>query len=206
MLDEKGFDLWADSYDEAVGLSDKNDTYPFAGYREVLGTIYRTIMEKGSPSVLDLGFGTGTLTSKLYKNGCEVYGQDFSARMTELALEKMPEAHLYQGDFSDGLVGPLNEKTYDYIVATYSLHHLTDEQKIALLRDLRKRLNDDGMILIGDVAFRTREELERCRQKSEEWDDDEIYCVAEELSREFPGMIFTQISFCAGILTLSKNG
>ena len=31
MLDQKGFDLWADGYDKAVGLSDEEQTYPFAG-------------------------------------------------------------------------------------------------------------------------------------------------------------------------------
>jgi len=40
MLDSKGFDLWADGYDRAVGVSDEENTYPFAGYREVLGGIY----------------------------------------------------------------------------------------------------------------------------------------------------------------------
>ena len=36
MLDNKGFDLWADGYDLAVGLSDEENTYPFAGYKEIL--------------------------------------------------------------------------------------------------------------------------------------------------------------------------
>ena len=85
MLDKQGFDLWADGYDEAVGLSDEDNTYPFAGYKEVLGKIFRTIMEKPGASVLDIGFGTGTLTTKLYENGCDVWGQDFSERMIELA-------------------------------------------------------------------------------------------------------------------------
>ena len=43
MLDKQGFDLWADGYDEAVGLSDEDNTYPFAGYKEVLGKIFRTV-------------------------------------------------------------------------------------------------------------------------------------------------------------------
>lgn len=47
---------------------------------------------------LDIGFGTGTLTTKLYEQGCSIYGQDFSSRMIELSSEKMPNAHLYQGD------------------------------------------------------------------------------------------------------------
>ena len=28
MLDHKGFDLWADGYDESVGVSDEDHTYP----------------------------------------------------------------------------------------------------------------------------------------------------------------------------------
>ena len=110
MLDNKGFDLWADGYDRAVGLSDEEHSYPFAGYKEVLGQIYRVIMEKPGASVLDIGFGTGTLTAKLYEQGCEVYGQDFSARMIELASVKMPGAHLYRGDFADGLAEPLRRQ------------------------------------------------------------------------------------------------
>ena len=113
MLDNKGFDLWADGYDKTVGLSDEENTYPFAGYKDVLGTIYKTIMEKANAVVLDIGFGTGTLTTKLHENGCTIYGQDFSARMIELASEKMPGAHLYQGDFTQGLVEPLQTQNYD---------------------------------------------------------------------------------------------
>ena len=36
MLNNKGFDLWADDYDKSVGLSDEDETYPFAGYKNVL--------------------------------------------------------------------------------------------------------------------------------------------------------------------------
>ena len=153
MLSSKEFDLWADEYDKAVGLSEEGNEYPFAGYKEVLGIIYKTIMEKESPVVLDIGFGTATLISKLYENGCTIYGQDFSKKMIEIALEKMPNAHLYKGDFTKGLVEPLNQNSYDFIVLTYSIHHLTDFQKVRFLRDLLKHLNDGGKILIGDVIF-----------------------------------------------------
>ena len=203
MLDKKGFDLWADGYDIAVGISDEENSYPFAGYKDVLGTIYKTIMEKQNAVVLDIGFGTGTLTAKLYENGCSIYGQDFSARMIELAAQKMPKANLYQGDFSQGLVKELLRQNYDFIVATYSLHHLSDKQKITLLHTLRSCLNPGGQILIGDVAFENRSQLEQCRKEAgDDWDDEEIYFVAEEIKKEFPTMTFTKNSFCAGILAL----
>ena len=50
MLDNKGFDLWADGYDESVGVSYEENTYPFAGYKEILGNIYKAIMEKPNPA------------------------------------------------------------------------------------------------------------------------------------------------------------
>ena len=124
MLDKKSFDLWANGYDKTVEISDEENAYPFAGYKDVLGIIFETIMEKPNATVLDIGFGTGTLTTKLYEHGCSIYGQDFSSRMIELASKKMPGSHLYQGDFTKGLAEPLRNQCYDFIVATYSLHHL----------------------------------------------------------------------------------
>ena len=205
MLNCKGFDLWADGYDKTVGISDEESTYPFSGYKEVLGFIFKAIMETTNAVVLDIGFGTGTLTMKLYEQGCSIYGQDFSARMIALASEKMPNAHLYQGDFSTGLVEPLQNRRYDYIVATYSLHHLTDAQKSVFLTELRDHLKENGKIMIGDVAFETRKDLERCRLAAGgAWDDEEIYFVAEELRKDLPGISFMQVSDCAGILMLDR--
>ncbi len=205
MLNNKGFDLWADGYDKSVGISDEANTYPFAGYKKVLALIFQTVMQTPNATVLDIGFGTAVLTAKLYEQGCTIYGQDFSSRMIELASEKMPGAHLYQGDFTQGLVEPLRNRRYDYIIATYALHHLTDAQKVVFLSALRGCLNENGKILIGDVAFETRDALNRCRQKAgADWDVDEIYFVAEELKRDFPDLLFTQLSPCAGVLTISK--
>ena len=205
MLDKDGFDLWADQYDREVGISDEENKYPFAGYKAVLGGIYRIIMEKQKPAVLDLGFGTATLTSKLYEHGCDVYGQDFSERMIEIASAKMPGAHLYQGDFAEGLAEPLKDRRYDFIVATYALHHLNDEQKVRLLHALPEYLKEGGEILIGDISFGTREELEACRQEAgDEWDDEEIYLVADEMKLEFPELDFKKISYCAGITTIAR--
>lgn len=205
MLGNKGFDLWANRYDKSVGLSDEDGTYPFAGYKAVLNEIYNRILSSDAKTVLDIGFGTGTLTSKLYEQGCEIYGQDFSEKMIELAQAKMPNALLYQGDFSKGLVEPLTKQKYDVIVATYSLHHLTDEQKVEMIRNLRLLLNEEGCIYIGDVAFETRETLQNCRNEvGDGWDTDEIYFVYEELKKEFPNMQFETKSYCAGVLTLRK--
>ena len=205
MLNNTGFDLWADGYDKSVGLSDENDRYPFAGYRAMMNALYLRVLAQSGRDVLDIGFGTGVLTSRLYAQGCCIYGQDFSARMIALAQEKMPEAKLYQGDFSKGLVPALCSRQYDAIVATYSLHHLTDAQKIDFIRTLLPLLKPDGCLFIGDVAFRTREELEACRiAAGDAWDEDEIYFVYDELRSHFPALTFEAFSHCTALLTLRR--
>ena len=182
MLNSKGFDLWADGYDKSVGMSDEDGTYPFAGYKQILNAIYNRVLTSKSNTVMDIGFGTATLTAKLYEQGCYIWGQDFSRKMIELAKKKMPKAELFQGDFSKGLVDEFIHNKYDAVIATYSLHHLSDEQKIHLIKKILPLLNDGGCLYIGDIMFETRTELER--QKTligEEWDDDEFYFVVDEL-------------------------
>lgn len=205
MLNSNGFDVWADGYDESVRLADENDAYPFAGYATILKEIYGRVCASGAKAVLDIGFGTGTLAGQLYQQGCDVFGQDFSSRMIQLAQGKMPRAKLYQGDFSLGLVQALKQQRYDAIIATYALHHLTDEQKVAFLQELLPLLQDNGCIYVGDVAFATRAELEQCKaQAGDDWDASEIYFVYDELKQAFPQLQFEPVSHCAGLLTLKK--
>ena len=205
MLGEKGFDLWADGYDQSVGVSDEDGTYPFAGYKKLLNEIYRRVLAQNAKTVLDIGFGTGVLTAKLYEQGCDIWGQDFSANMIAHAREKMPNAKLYQGDFSQGLAGELRQKRYDAIISTYAIHHLTDAQKAALLRTLLPLLNDGGRIYIGDVAFKTRADMAACKALAgEEWDEEEIYMIADEVAQSFPQITFEPFSFCAGLFSLQK--
>ena len=92
MLDNKGFDLWADGYDRSVGLSDEDNTYPFDGYKKVLTAIYDVVRAGQGKRVLDIGFGTGVLACRLYADGYDITGIDFSQRMIEIAQEKMPSA------------------------------------------------------------------------------------------------------------------
>ena len=103
MLDKKGFDLWANDYEESVKRSDGEDSYPFAGYKNILNEIYRRILSGNCKDVLDIGFGTGVLAFGLYQKGLNVWEQDFSAEMLEIARKKMPRAVLCQKDFSKGL-------------------------------------------------------------------------------------------------------
>ena len=205
-MSEIYFNAWADDYDQSVLESDEKNSYPFAGYNQVLMSVYKMVMNGGGGEILDIGFGTGVLTQQLYQNGCCIWGVDFSSRMIELAQAKMPDAHLMQGDFSDGIPEELH-RSYDFIVATYSLHHLNDEMKVKLIKELLTLLKPGGKMLIGDVAFERYEDMDRCRKKAgDEWDDEEYYMIAKEIIPRLPCTArFEKISLCAGILILDKD-
>ncbi|WP_058259788.1 class I SAM-dependent DNA methyltransferase [Fenollaria timonensis] len=205
MLDKFGFDLWAEDYDKTVELSDSEDTYPFAGYKEVLAYIYDAVRKMKAKKVLDIGFGTAVLTKKLYDDGLEIHGQDFSKNMLDIAQEKMPRAKLYECDFTKALDKNILSEKYDAILATYSLHHIIDSEKKDFLKALLALLNDGGKIFIGDVSFVDLASLEACREESKDyWDDDEHYPVYESIKKDFPKAIFEKISFCSGVLILEK--
>lgn len=205
MFDDKQFNLWVDEYDKMIEKSAKANKYPFVKYYDVLDSIYNEIKINPNSSVLDLGFGTSKLTSRLYELGCNIYGQDFSEKMIELSKNKMPNAKLYEGDFSKGLVESLNNLKYDFIISTYAFHHLNNEEKVLLIKDLLTKLKPNGKIIIGDIMFDNEEEMNSCKKNfKEDWDDEESYFVIDELKKNFLNLTFTKVSFCSGILVF-KN-
>lgn len=209
MLNKQGFDLWAGQYDKTVQLSEENNQYPFAGYKEILNTIYNEIRERENSEVLDIGFGTGILASQLYENGHPIDGIDFSSEMIAIAKAKMPEANLLEWDISEGLPHELTGRKYDAIVSTYALHHLSDEQKVDFLKNLQPLLKAEGKIYIGDIAFQTRADLEKCRKDSEGyWDESEHYFVYEEIKNSLENLFhceFYPLSHCGGVIVLDPE-
>lgn len=205
MLNHSGFNDWAPTYDADVAWAEQNNLYPFAGYTRLLQMVTaRTLAHPGN-SVLDLGCGTAQLTWRLYEMGKHITAIDFSAEMLRQAKEKMPQSCLIQHDFVLGLPPTLAKENFDTILSTYAFHHVPDAQKPALLRELISRLQPNGQILIGDVAFVTRESLLACRERcASDWDDEEHYLVFEELQPHFASYqtSFEPLSFCAGIFTL----
>ncbi|WP_246570163.1 hypothetical protein [Lentibacillus saliphilus] len=75
------------------------------------------------------------------------------------------------------------------------------------IKELIPLLKQDGQIMIGDVAFKTRAQLEACRHANLKiWDDDEFYFVFEELTKALEHICqchYHQVSHCGGIIILT---
>ncbi|WP_246586469.1 class I SAM-dependent methyltransferase [Cytobacillus gottheilii] len=191
-----------------VQISEDKNQYPFAGYKKILNAIYNEIMQHKHAKVLDIGIGTGVLSSKLYEYDHLIDGIDFSPKMISIAQSKMPAATIIEWDISKGLPRERMKNEYDFIVSTYTLHHLTDNEKITFITDLLSVLTDNGKILIGDIAFAGRKELEQCKQDNQQnWDDDEFYFVYNEIKTALEHICkceFEPISHCGGVFIISK--
>ncbi len=129
--------------------------------------------------------------------------------MIDIAKKKMPDALLINWDFAKGLPEKIRSCKFDYIISTYAIHHLTDEEKIKFIKSLANLLNTNGKILIGDISFETRKELEECNNIYKEiWDNDEIYFTADEIKNALNDTCYCtyiKISHCAGVLTVTNN-
>ena len=77
---------------------------------------------------------------------------------------------------------------------------------MSFFKALKDRLNENGKILIGDVIFQKREDIEKCKKdEGERWDDEEEYCVVDELQVDFPNLEFIKESYCSGLLKISNE-
>lgn len=82
--------------------------------------------------VLDVACGTGFLTRHLRG---DVVALDQSARMVEIAAERLPHAKVIQGDI-DPL--PFDDGAFDRVVTSHFLHHLPSERRTAFVAEAQR--------------------------------------------------------------------
>ena len=205
ILDAAGFDAWQAQYEADVAACEAAEDYPFAGYTQLQQQIFDIVHAREGVSALDLGCGTGKLAARLLEAGHPVTAVDFSENMLAAARKKAPDACFLQAELEE-IPEKLKGEQFDCIVAAYSLHHLPDARKYALLSALKDYLKPEGVIVVGDVSFPNRAGLEACREAYEDgWDDSEFYLVRDELESALPqfDVDCIPISFCADVLILS---
>ena len=104
--------------------------------------------------VLDLGCGTGTFLRNIlerYPNATCV-GVDYSGEMLSCADRKLEEfsdrVTLRRRDLNDGL--PRDLGIFEVVASFWSIHHLTDENKRRLFRQVREVLEPGGWFFLVD--------------------------------------------------------
>ena len=157
--DRFNHDRRAATYDENVS----NESNPVrTGYRSLLNSIASRV--RGGSRVLELGCGTGNLTM-LLQAAEHTTAVDISAAMMEVAKTKTVEQPVEYRQ--DDILSFLGQATgpYDYVLSTYTLHHLTPAEKSIAFERCHALLNPDGVALFGDLMFETPNARLRLREQ-----------------------------------------
>lgn len=197
------FDPWAKTYDDDVR---QQSVFPFDGYARVLETVVNLAEPRGGMSVLDLGTGTGNLAVMFAERGCDLWCTDFSEAMLAKAREKVPQAHFILADLRTDW-SPELDRRFDRIVSAYVFHHLELDEKVRVCRELvTQRLDPNGALIIGDLSFPNKAEMDRFAKSVGDLWDEEFYWLADESipALEAAGLTvsYQQISACAGVYRL----
>ncbi|OPA75374.1 transcriptional regulator [Paenibacillus selenitireducens] len=161
--DHWDFDQQAAIHDELVHNQELEfNQHP--SYTQALQTIYQWVHPHKGEKGLDIGTGTGNLASLFFENGVEMAGIDQSKEMLKQCQRKFPEFETKMGNF---LAIPYLNHSFDFIVTSYAMHHLTSDQKILALEEMQRVLKPHGRICIADLMFENDETKRMYYQKLE---------------------------------------
>ena len=102
---------------------------------------------------VDLGCGPGQIARYLHERGVQVIGVDLSPKMVALAKQLTPTVDFFQGNM---LALDVPEHAWGGIAAFYSIVHLPRTQMLDALRELKRVLIPNGIILL---AFHRGQEI-----------------------------------------------
>ncbi|MBN1218705.1 MAG: class I SAM-dependent methyltransferase [Anaerolineae bacterium] len=130
-----------------------NESHPIrAGYDAVLDWVSdKSAWTYGM--ILDLGAGTGNLSSRL-KNFKRLVCVDISHNMLNIARRKLADLNNVEYVKADLLAYFFDHPpVFDAIVSTYAIHHLTEDEKHILFEKIRQSLHPGGSAIFGDLMF-----------------------------------------------------
>lgn len=126
---------------------------------DVFGALRDRVVEEAAPRaderVLDLGAGTGLLTTALAPLARQITAFDISAAMLErldahAAADGIANIELVQGDMRSL---PFDDESFDLVVSNYAFHHLDDAAKELALAEARRVLRVGGRFVACDMMF-----------------------------------------------------
>ncbi|MCP8616151.1 class I SAM-dependent methyltransferase [Salirhabdus salicampi] len=168
------FNDWSQSYDETVSGTNIEYKEVFRHYDKILNEVAKRV--KGH--IIEFGAGTGNLTKLLQEQQCEVIGIEPSPKMREIALKKVPNVQILDGDF---LNFPI-DKTIHAFVSSYAFHHLTNDEKNVAIKTYSDLLQSGGKVVFADTVFRDDAEKQRFIENAER---EQFLNLAYDLKTEY---------------------
>lgn len=176
------YDARAPEYDQWYLATGQFAARERPGWQEAVRALEQAVAALTPARTLDVACGTGFLTRHL---AGEVTGLDQSARMLEIARQRVPAANFVRGD-ADRL--PFEDASFDRVFTGHFFGHLDEGERETFLAEVSRVA---GELVVVDSAVRpdhAREEWqERVLNDGSRFQVYKRYFDAEELARALGG-------------------
>ncbi len=144
--------------------------------RELLDRFGDSVRERGV--ACDMGCGPGQVARYLHERGVQIVGVDLSPAMVEQARQLNPQIEFVHGNM---LALDVPDAAWAGIAAFYSIIHIPRGEVVDALREMKRVLQPDGVLLL---AFHIGNEV---RHLDEWWGQpvniDFLFFTSDEMSR-----------------------
>ncbi len=113
-------------------------TRQYKRYMNFMRVFNQWVPQSEYPTGLDIGFGTGALLSALTQFNYRMEGIEGAKNMVQIAKKKsgLSTLKLLHQDVLKGL--PYADNTFDFVIASYMVHGLEADDRIALLKAMKR--------------------------------------------------------------------
>jgi demethylmenaquinone methyltransferase/2-methoxy-6-polyprenyl-1,4-benzoquinol methylase len=133
----------AEGYDLAASDYDKKESYLNSFEKGCWKNVLTDLVGK---DVLDVGAGTGRLSTQLLSNGAKVTALDLSIKMLEKLKRKSPAIDIIQADAEDL---PFHDESFHLVTAAFVVVHLKNPD--IFFQEAYRVLRPGGQLIITNI-------------------------------------------------------